>query len=341
MCAWQITTDGSDSSSTVLVTGGAGYIGSHVCKALRNAGYVPVTYDDLSGGHRWSVRWGPFEKGSLSDSARLDAVMRRHSPVAVIHMAGLIAAGDSVVNPMNFYDVNVTGTLSLLASMRRNGVKQIVFSSSAAVYGEPQSELIDEQHPTAPINPYGAGKLVCERILQDFVAAYGIRALSLRYFNAVGADPDGQIGEAHIKETHLIPLVLAAASGRRPSIAIHGTDYPTPDGTCIRDYVHVSDLADAHALGISFLEAQTGNHVFNLGNGAGTSVKQVVEAARRVTGRPIMVQLKDRRPGDPAILVADAARAKAVLGWSPRYADLDKQIETAWKWSDIAYAIVG
>ncbi|HEY1722418.1 MAG TPA: UDP-glucose 4-epimerase GalE [Magnetospirillaceae bacterium] len=341
MCAWQTTTDESESSQTVLVTGGAGYIGSHVCKALRNAGYLPVTYDDLSGGHRWAVRWGPFEKGSLSDTARLDAVMRRHSPVAVIHMAGLIAAGDSVVNPMSFYDTNVTGTLALLASMRRNGVKQIVFSSSAAVYGEPQTELLDESHRTAPINPYGAGKLVCERILQDFSAAYGIRALSLRYFNAVGADPEGQIGEAHIKETHLIPLVLAAASGHRPSVTVYGTDYPTPDGTCIRDYVHVSDLAAAHVLGIPFLKEQPGNHIFNLGNGAGSSVRQVIEAARRVTGKPIMVQLKDRRPGDPAVLVADATQAKKVLGWQPAYAGLETQIETAWKWTDIAYAIVG
>jgi UDP-arabinose 4-epimerase len=326
----------------VLVTGGAGYIGSHVCRALRQAGYLPVTYDDLSGGHRWAVRWGPFEFGALADGARLDGAMLRHRPVAVVHMAGLIAAGESVVDPASFYDINVAGTLTLLAAMRRHRIARIVFSSSAAVYGEPRLPALTEEHPTAPINPYGAGKLVCERILQDFVAAYGLRALSLRYFNAVGADPDGQIGEAHPRETHLIPLILAAAAGGRPSIAIHGVDYPTPDGTCIRDYIHVCDLAAAHVQGLEFLEARDGNHIFNLGNGAGASVRKVIAAARRVTERPIRVEIKPRRPGDPAVLVAEASKARQVLGWRPLYLDLETQIETAWRWHErIDRAAVG
>ncbi len=331
--------DGSEPRPAVLVTGGAGYIGSHVCKALHGAGYLPVTYDDLSGGHRWAVQWGPLEQGCMNDGARLDEVMGRYRPSAVIHMAGLIAAGDSVINPANFYDANVAGTLSLLAAMRRNGVGKIVFSSSAAVYGEPQTEQIEESHATAPINPYGAGKLMCERILQDFVSAYGLRAVSLRYFNAVGADPDGQIGEAHVHETHLIPLVLEAASGRRPSIAIYGDDYPTPDGTCIRDYVHVTDLAAAHVLGMAYLGDQPGNHIFNLGNGMGASVHQVIDTARRVTGRRIAVEMRERRGGDPAFLVANSGFACRVLGWTPKFTQLEAQIGTAWKWAEAALEV--
>jgi UDP-arabinose 4-epimerase len=324
----------------VLVTGGAGYIGSHVCKALRRAGYLPIVYDDLSNGHRWAVRWGPFEHGGIEDAVRLDHVMRRHSPVAVIHLAGLIAAGESVTDPAIYYRTNVAGTLTLLTTMRRHRITRIVFSSSAAVYGEPQTTLIDEDHPTVPINPYGASKLVCERMLHDFSSAYALRAVSLRYFNAVGADPDGEIGEAHRHETHLVPLVLEVAAGHRPSVAIYGTDYPTADGSCIRDYVHVCDLAAAHVQGLRFLDGNEGAHAFNLGSGTGASVREVIDAARRVTGRPIIVEVRKRRPGDPAVLVADAARARSEFRWQPQFADLDTQIGTAWRWHDTAKAAV-
>src|SRR5258708_3465179 len=318
--------------AAVLVTGGAGYIGSHVCKALAAAGYRPVTYDNLSEGHHWAVRWGPLERGNLAHTARLENAIRRHRPIAVIHLAGVIAAGESVSDPAKYYEINVAGTLSLLSVMRQQGIDRIVFSSSAAVYGEPRSTPITEDHPLLPINPYGAGKLACERILCDFAAGYGIRSVSLRYFNAAGADPDGEIGEAHRIETHLIPLVLETALGQRPAVSVFGTDYPTRDGTCVRDYVHVADLATAHVLAMDCLGTQAGAHVFNLGSGTGATVPEVVEAARRVTGRSFNVEVRPRRPGDPAALVADATRAKKVLGWVPRYPTLNAQVASAWKW---------
>jgi UDP-arabinose 4-epimerase len=323
---------GPEQAPAVLVTGGAGYIGSHVCKALAAAGYRPVTYDNLSEGHHWAVRWGPLERGNLSHTARLENAIRRHRPVAVIHLAGVIAAGESVSDPAKYYDMNVVGTLSLLSVMRQHGIDRIVFSSSAAVYGEPRETPITEQHPLLPINPYGAGKLACERILHDFAGAYGIRSVSLRYFNAAGADPDAEIGEAHRVETHLIPLVLEAALGRRPAVSIYGSDYPTRDGTCMRDYVHVADLASAHLLAMDYLAGEAGAHVFNLGSGSGATVAEVVEAARAVTGRAIPVEVRPRRPGDPAALVADAIRAKQVLGWRPRFPTLNEQVASAWKW---------
>ncbi len=326
---------------TVLVTGGAGYIGSHVCKALAAAGYRPVTYDNLSEGHRWAVRWGPLERGNLGHTARLENVIRRHRPMAVIHLAGVIAAGESVVNPAKYYDINVAGTLSLLSVMRQQGVGRIVFSSSAAVYGEPQSTPITEDHPLVPINPYGAGKLACERMIQDFCGAYGLRAVSLRYFNAAGADPDGDIGEAHRIETHLVPLVLGVARGERPSVSVFGADYPTRDGSCIRDYIHVSDLAAAHVLAMEYLCEHPGAHVFNLGTGTGATVAEVVDMARRVTGRPIDTKTQPRRPGDPAALVADATRARRGLGWTPRHTDLAAIISTAWHWHNREKPIMG
>ena len=319
---------------TVLVTGGAGYIGSHVCKALAVAGYRPVTYDNLSEGHHWAVRWGPLERGNLAHAARIENVIRRHRPSAVIHLAGVIAAGESVRDPAKYYEINVAGTLSLLAVMRRQGVDRIVFSSSAAVYGEPRSTPITEGHPLNPINPYGAGKLACEHMVQDFARAYGMRAVSLRYFNAAGADPDGEIGEAHRIETHLIPLVLGAALGERPAVSVFGTDYPTRDGTCVRDYIHVSDLADAHVLAMEHLRDHAGAQVFNLGTGTGATVAEIVEAARRITGRTIDCRIEPRRPGDPAVLIADATRAQRVLGWAPRHTDLDAVIASAWRWHD-------
>jgi UDP-arabinose 4-epimerase len=321
-----------EAARTVLVTGGAGYIGSHVCKALAAAGYRPVTYDNLSEGHRWAVRWGPLERGNLSHTARLENAIRRYRPEAVIHLAGVIAAGESVSNPAKYYEINVAGTLSLLGVMRQQGIGRIVFSSSAAVYGEPQSTPMTEDHPLAPINPYGAGKLACERMIQDFSAAYGLRSIALRYFNAAGADPAGDIGEAHRIETHLVPLVLGAALGERPYVSVYGTDYPTRDGTCVRDYIHVSDLAAAHVLAMEFLDGQPGAHVFNLGTGSGATVAEVIAAARRVTGRSIDVRNQPRRTGDPAVLVADAALAKARLGWAPARTDLEQVISSAWRW---------
>lgn len=317
---------------TVLVTGGAGYIGSHVCKALAAAGYRPVTYDNLSEGHHWAVRWGPLERGHLAHAARLENVIRRHRPGAVIHLAGVIAAGESVTDPEKYYDINVGGTLTLLSVMRRQGVERIVFSSSAAVYGEPVATPITEEHPLNPINPYGAGKLAGERMIQDFSRAYGLRSVSLRYFNAAGADPDGEIGEAHRTETHLIPLVLGTALGARSTVSVFGTDYPTSDGTCVRDYIHVSDLAEAHVLAMEYLRERPGAQAFNLGTGTGATVAEIIGAARQITGRRIETRLEPRRPGDPAVLVADASRARSVLGWTPRRSDLEKLISTAWKW---------
>lgn len=316
----------------VLVTGGAGYIGSHVARALTLHGMEPVTYDNLSEGHRWAVRYGPLERGDLADQARIEAVMRQYRPVAVVHLASLIAAGVSVVQPADYYQNNVAGTLALLQAMRETGIGRLVFSSSAAVYGEPRTSPIDEDHPKLPINPYGGSKLMCERMIEDFAAAYGVRAASLRYFNAAGAEPGGEIGEAHRNETHLIPLVLEAAAGLQRHIAIFGTDYATRDGTCLRDYVHVCDIADAHLLALRFLEHQAGAHCFNLGSGSGSTVREVVAAAERITGRKVATQERPRRPGDPTALLADPARARDILGWKPRYPTLDDQISTAWNW---------
>ena len=321
-----------EADRTVLVTGGAGYIGSHVCKALASAGYRPVTYDNLSEGHHWAVRWGPLERGNLAHTARLENVIRRYRPAAVIHLAGVIAAGESMTNPAKYYDINVGGTLSLLSVMRQQGIDRIVFSSSAAVYGEPRFTPMTEDHPLAPINPYGAGKLACERMIHDFAVAYGMRTVSLRYFNAAGADPEGEIGEAHRVETHLVPLVLAAALGGERAVSVFGDDYTTRDGTCVRDYIHVSDLATAHVLAMEYLQERTGAHAFNLGTGTGATVAEVIGMARRVTGRPIASVVRPRRPGDPAALVADASRARRILGWAPRYTELADVIETAWRW---------
>jgi UDP-glucose-4-epimerase GalE len=316
----------------VLVTGGAGYVGSHVCKALRAAGYLPITYDNLSGGHRWAVRWGPLECGDLENAVRLESVIRRYQPVAVIHLAGLIAAGESVADPAKYYQANVAGTLTLLTQMRRLNIDRIVFSSSAAIYGEPKTTPIVESHSSYPINPYGTTKLAGEQMLHDFAGAYGLRSVSLRYFNAAGADPNGEIGEAHPVETHLIPLVLDVAMKVRPDIAIYGNDYPTRDGTCVRDYVHVADLAEAHVLALNYLGETMGAHMFNLGSGTGATVGEVIETARQVTGCPINVRYKTRRRGDPVTLVADPTAAMRRLNWRPKFLGLVTQIGTAWNW---------
>ena len=316
----------------ILVTGGAGYIGSHACKALGAAGYDPVTLDNLIYGHEWAVRWGPLEQVDICDAARLDAIMTAYRPVAVMHFAAFAYVGESVADPAKYYANNVTGALTLLDAMRRHGVGRIVFSSTCATYGVPQQVPIPEVHPQAPINPYGRSKLMIEWVLRDYCAAYDMRAVALRYFNAAGADADAEIGEDHDPETHLIPLVLDAAAGKRPAITVLGDDYPTQDGTCIRDYIHVTDLADAHVKALNALDARPGFQAFNLGNGAGYSVKQVIDTARRVTGREIPVRIGPRRPGDPPVLVGDAGAAKAKLGWQPQYSRLDDIIDSAWRW---------
>lgn len=319
--------------SVILVPGGAGYIGSHACKALAAAGHTPVVYDNLVFGHRWAVRWGPLEEGDLADRARLDQVFQRWRPEAVMHFAAFAFVGESVIDPGKYYRNNVAATLTLLEAMRDHRVNQLVFSSTCATYGVPEVSPIDEDHPQRPINPYGASKLMVERMLADFGIASGLRSTTLRYFNAAGADPGGEIGEDHDPETHLIPLVLETAMGLRPEIVIYGEDYPTPDGTCIRDYVHVEDLAQAHLLALDALAtAPAGMTCYNLGNGQGFSVRQVIEAAERVTGQSINVLAGPRRAGDPPSLVGNAEKIRRELGWQPRHTDIDSIVATAWQW---------
>ncbi len=315
---------------TVLVTGGAGFIGSHAVLALDEAGYNTVALDNLSNGHRDAVLAGTFVEANIRDRAALDAVFSRFDVDAVLHFAGCIEVGESVVGPLKFYNNNVCGSVSLLQSMATHGVDKIIFSSTAAVYGEPAYLPIDENHPVAPINPYGRTKLAVEAMLADAAAVTGIRAMVLRYFNAAGADPLGRLGERHQPETHLIPLVLEAAAGKRPEIAIFGTDYDTRDGSCLRDYVHVTDLVDAHLLALGKLEAGAEGATYNLGSGDGYTVREVVEAARVVTGRAITTREAPRRDGDPAGLVAGNAAVVAELGWQPNFRGLETMIEHAW-----------
>ena len=317
---------------SILVTGGAGYIGSHACKALAQAGYTPVVFDNLVYGHPWAVRWGPLEQGDIADRPRLDAVLQQYKPAAVMHFAAYAYVGESVQNPGKYYRNNVAGTLTLLEALRDHNIDKFVFSSTCATYGVPTQMPIPEHHPQQPINPYGMSKLMIEQILRDFDHAHGLRAMCLRYFNAAGADPAGEIGEAHDPETHLIPLVLDAALGRRPAITVFGDDYATPDGTCIRDYIHVTDLAAAHVLALQALEQGAASTAYNLGNGQGFSVREVIDCARQVTGRAIPVETGPRRAGDPPRLVGDAERIRSELNWQPQYADLDAIVQTAWQW---------
>jgi UDP-arabinose 4-epimerase len=319
-------------SQSILVTGGAGYVGSHACKALASAGYRPVVYDNLSRGHREAVRWGPLVEGDLHDLARLGEAMRTHQVSAVMHFAAFAYVGESVSNPELYYWNNIGGTLALLGAMRAAGVKRIVFSSTCAVYGVPEMLPIRETTAKAPLNPYGDTKLAIERALHWYAAAYGTRYMALRYFNAAGADPDGEIGEDHEPETHLIPLVLRAALGRGGPIEIYGSDYPTPDGTAIRDYIHVSDLADAHLRALSHLAAGGDSAALNLGTGSGSSVREVIAAVERISGRKVPQREVAQRPGDPPELVADPALTLAQLGWQPRHSDLDTIIGTALAW---------
>jgi UDP-arabinose 4-epimerase len=319
-------------SQSILVTGGAGYVGSHACKALAASGYLPVVYDNLSRGHREAVRWGPLVEGNLHDSARLAEAFASHSITAVMHFAAFAYVGESMVDPENYYWNNVGGTLALLNAMRDAGVGTIVFSSTCAVYGMPDTLPIRETTAKAPLNPYGDTKLAIERALHWYAEAYGMRYAALRYFNAAGADPGGEIGEDHEPETHLIPLVLRAALGRGGPIEIYGTDYPTRDGTAIRDYIHVADLADAHVRAIAHLAAGGDSAALNLGTGHGCSVREVIAAVERVGGRKVPQREVARRPGDPPELVADPALALARLGWRPRHSDLDTIVRTALAW---------
>jgi UDP-glucose-4-epimerase GalE len=316
----------------VLVTGGAGYVGSHACKALARDGFVPVTVDNLSRGHRSAVKWGPFEAGDLADGAFLDRVLARYKPVAVLHFAAFAYVGESVQLPEMYYRNNVCGSLSLFEAVRRHAVPALVFSSTCAVYGIPSTPLLAEDHPTQPINPYGRSKLMVETILRDLDAAHGLSSVCLRYFNAAGADPEGEIGEVHDPETHAMPLAIETALGRRTSFDILGTDYPTADGTPVRDYIHVMDLASAHVAALRYLLAGGATTVLNLGTGQGSSVRELIDAVARITGKPVPVRNKPRRAGDPPQLVADAARAARVLSWRPTQSSLDNIVATAASW---------
>ncbi len=319
---------------TILVTGGAGYIGSHAVLALKRAGYGVAVIDNLVYGHRELVEKLQVELivGDTNDRALLDKLFATHNISAVMHFSAYAYVGESVTDPDKYYRNNVVGTLTLLEAMLAASIKQFVFSSTCATYGVPNQVPIPEDHSQNPINPYGFTKLAVERILMDFDVAYGLKSVLFRYFNAAGADPTGLLGEDHEPETHLIPLVLMAALGKRDSVSIFGTDYPTPDGTCIRDYIHVTDLADAHILGMEYLLQGGDTAVFNLGNGNGFSVKQVIEAAEKVAGRDIKIIESDRRPGDPPILVGSSDKARKILGWKPQYPDIQDIISHAWQW---------
>ncbi|MEW6133732.1 MAG: UDP-glucose 4-epimerase GalE [Pseudomonadota bacterium] len=317
---------------TILVVGGAGYIGSHMVKFLDRLGCHVVTLDNLSGGYRDAVLAGEFVEGDIADLDLLQELFAGGGFDAVMHFASFIQVGESVREPGKYYRNNFSHTLNLLDAMCTAGVNNFIFSSSAAIFGEPDYLPIDEAHAKKPINPYGRSKLMVEEVLADYARACGLRSVSLRYFNAAGVDPDGELGERHEPETHLIPLVLQAASGRRPHVSVFGRDYDTPDGTCIRDYIHVMDLCEAHWLAVQSLFDGSGSRAYNLGNGSGFSVQEVIDAAQRVTGRKIPVVDAPRREGDPARLVADATLARKALGWAPRYADLETILRHAWAW---------
>ncbi|KRA46881.1 UDP-glucose 4-epimerase GalE [Pseudoxanthomonas sp. Root630] len=316
----------------LLVCGGAGYVGSHVAKVLDARGHRVTVLDNLSTGHAQAVRWGPLIRADLLDPASLDAAFQDQRFDAVLHFCARSLVGESMAAPYDYYENNVVGTLNLLQAMRRHGVDRIVFSSTAAVFGNPVAALIDEDHPKAPINPYGASKLMVERILADAAHAYGLRSVCLRYFNAAGASANDGIGESHEPETHLIPNLLRALINPAAPLKVFGEDYPTPDGTCVRDYVHVLDLADAHARALDYMEAAPGAHAFNLGNGTGFSVMQVIRAAERVTGLPVPFERAPRRAGDPPVLVAASQRAREVLEWSPTHTSIEAILRTAWDW---------
>jgi UDP-arabinose 4-epimerase len=313
----------------VLVVGGAGYIGSHTSKALAEAGWQPIVFDNLGQGHRSNVKWGPLVVGDILDRLALNDALEQYRPDAVVHFAALAYVAESVTNPASYYRNNVVGTLELLDAMKDAGVRRLIFSSSCATYGVPKTVPISEDTPRRPINPYGRSKLMIEEILADYGNAYGLSYVALRYFNACGADPAGELSERHDPETHLIPRALMAAAGRISALDVFGDDYPTPDGTCIRDYIHVSDLARGHVQALRFLEANPGIHTFNLGTGVGLSIRQVLSGIERNLGRPVPVIMRPRRPGDPPSLVADPTAARKALGFEPVLSDIDTIVRTA------------
>ena len=316
---------------TVLVVGGAGYIGSHTCLDLANKGYKPVVFDNFSNGHREFVKWGPAEEGDIRDRARVDEVLAKHKPSAILHFAALIEVGESVKDPVAFYENNVVGTLTLLSAAQAAGINAFVFSSTCATYGLPQSVPLDEQHRQVPINPYGRTKYIVEQALADYDQYKGLRSVILRYFNAAGADFEGRIGEWHDPETHAIPLAIDAALGRRQGFKVFGSDYETRDGTCVRDYIHVLDLADAHVRAVEYLLRGGDSVALNLGTGTGTTVKELLGAIEDVSNRPFPVEYIGRREGDSHTLVANNDKARDVLGWVPQY-DLSQIISSAWNW---------
>lgn len=317
----------------VLVTGGAGYIGSHACKALARAGYVPVTYDSFVTGWRDAVKFGPLEEGDLADRARLDAVFAKWQPVAVMHFAALSLVGESMANPGKYWRANVLSSLTLIEAAVAAGCLDFVFSSTCATYGDQDGVVLDEATRQQPINAYGGSKRAIEDMLRDFGASHGLNSVIFRYFNVAGADPEAEVGERHEPETHLIPLMLDAIAGKRPALTVFGSDYPTPDGTCVRDYVHVSDLVDAHVLGLKWLEAGKGSEVFCLGSGSGFSVREVIAQSRAVTNRDVPIIEGPRRPGDAAKLVSGSTKAIETLGWTPKRNTLQTMIQDAWRWN--------
>lgn len=316
----------------ILIVGGAGYIGSHINKELNRQGYETIIFDNLSFGHPEFIKWGNFQRGDLGNIEEIRKLFKKYPIDAVMHFAAFTYVGESVEDPQKYYLNNLRNTLNLLEVMLEEGVKYFVFSSTCATYGTPEEIPMTENHPQKPINPYGKGKFMVEQILTDYSQAYGLEYVSLRYFNAAGADPEAEIGELHQPETHLIPLILDVAIGKRDKIQIYGTDYPTPDGTCIRDYIHVMDLADAHIKALKYLQKGGQSEVFNLGNGQGFSVKEVIETSQKVTGKKIRVEEVERRPGDPPVLVGSSLKAQKILNWHPQYDGLAVIIETAWKW---------
>lgn len=316
----------------ILVVGGAGYIGSHMVKQLALAGHSVITLDNLSYGYLDAVKYGEFIEGDLGDATILDTIFKAGDIDAVMHFAGFIQVGESVIKPSMYYHNNVVNTHTLLDAMLRHQVKNFIFSSTAAIFGEPVYTPIDEKHAKQPINPYGHSKLMIEQVLDDYDTAYGLRSTCLRYFNAAGADPEGELGERHIPETHLIPLILQAASGRRDDIKVFGDDYDTDDGTCVRDYIHINDLCEAHSLALQNMIEKDQSARYNLGNGKGFSVKEVIDVAKQVSGNDFKVSIEPRRAGDPAVLVADAGLAKKELNWQPKFADLNEIVKTAWNW---------
>lgn len=318
----------------ILVCGGAGYIGSHVNKQLSKAGYETIVFDNLVNGNRKSVKWGTFIQGDLKNIEDIETVFVRYKIDAVFHLAAYAYVGESIRKPEKYYYNNVTNTLNLLHIMKKFGCNKIIFSSTCATYGEPEKMPITEDIAQNPINPYGASKLMVERILKDFSEAYGIQFVVLRYFNAAGADPEGEIGESHNPETHIIPLILDAASGKRDDIKVFGVDYNTPDGSCIRDYIHVHDLATAHILALQYLDNEMKSDFFNLGNQLGTSVLQVIDSVKRITGKDFKVIISERRDGDPAKLVGSSKKAEDILGWRQDYGNIDIIVEHAWRWHE-------